>query len=287
MDPMWKTSHPERLADQKPEPTAQSPPPLEPAQHTKTEAMPIEQSKIGKGLIVRGDISGTDSLFIDGTIDGSVNIPSGRVTVGLSGHVEAEPNAGKSVCIAAHEIVIGGSVRGHVSAADRVEIRAEGKLTGDVSTPRISIADGGFFKGFIGVRNAGIKAEESGVVPVEASPATAKVIQIDRERRSAARYKLQLPVIFHWNEDGERTTGGFTSDVALDGVLINSGEYPAVGSDVRIQLLIHSPLQDGKELRIHCAGKVTRVMEHGGRMSFGVRGNFNDDRLTPIFKHPS
>lgn len=115
----------------------------------------------------------------------------------------------------------------------------------------------------------------------------ANVVRFDRNRRSAARYKLQLPVIFHWNEGGERTGGGFTSDVALDGALINSSMCPPVGSDVRIEVLILSPVWGGVEMRIQCVGKVTRVLDQGDVMSFGVRGDFDDDHLTPSLKETS
>ncbi len=110
-----------------------------------------------------------------------------------------------------------------------------------------------------------------------------KVFQLGRNRRSAVRYKLQLPVIFHWNDDGERTGGGFTADVALDGAMINSTTSPPVGSEVRIEVLLLSPFSGGQEMRIQCVGKVTRVMEQGGLMSFGVRGDFDDDHLAPGF----
>ena len=116
---------------------------------------------------------------------------------------------------------------------------------------------------------------------------SANVVRFDRNRRSAARYKLQLPVIFHWNEDGEHTGGGFTSDVALDGALINSSMCPPVGSDVRVEVLILSPVWGGVEMRIECVGKVTRVLEQGDVMSFGVRGDFDDDHLTPSFRETS
>ncbi len=254
---------------QKPEPSPE---------RTNARAIPVEHSTIGKNLVVKGDISGTDSLFIDGTVEGSVNLPSGCVTVGFKGRVEAAMNASKNLCITAREIVIIGSVRGN-AWADHVEIRAKGKLTGNLSTSSISIADGSFFKGNIDVRNAEVKGEESGAVPMQLPPTNTKVIQLDRNRRSAVRYKLRLPIIFHWNEDGERTGFGFTSDVALDGALINSSECPPVGSDVRIEVRILSPVQDGQEMRIQCVGKVTRIVEQGGLMSFGVRGDFHDDHL--------
>jgi len=120
--------------------------------------------------------------------------------------------------------------------------------------------------------------------PMQVRQKPANVVRFDRNRRSAVRYKLQLPVIFHWNEDGERTGGGFTSDVALDGALINSSMCPPVGADVQIEVLILSPVWGGVEMRIQCLGKVTRVVDQGDVMSFGVRGDFDDDHLTPSLR---
>jgi hypothetical protein len=99
-------------------------------------------------------------------------------------------------------------------------------------------------------------------------------------RRAAVRYKLRLPVIFHWHDGGEHTEGGFTCDVALDGAFIRSKRFPPAGSAVRIEVLIPSPYETGDEVRIHCAGKVTRVVNQGGFSGFGVVGDFNDDDLT-------
>ena len=108
-----------------------------------------DQATISKGLFLKGEITGTESLFIDGKIEGSVNLPGNRVTVGRNGQVTAS--------IAAREIVILGKVRGNVVASDRVDIRAEGALTGDVSAARISIEDGAFFKGGIDIKKADTK----------------------------------------------------------------------------------------------------------------------------------
>ena len=94
------------------------------------------------------------------------------------------------------------------------------------------------------------------------------------------RYRLRLPVIFHWNDGAEHTEGGFTSDVALDGALILSSMCPPVGADIRIEVLIPSPDRTAEEIRIECVGKVTRVANHLGSSFFGVRGMFNDDQLT-------
>lgn len=94
------------------------------------------------------------------------------------------------------------------------------------------------------------------------------------------RYKLQLPVIFRWNDGAEQTEGGFTSDVAVDGALILSSRCPPVGADIRIEVLLPAPDQAAEEIRIQCQGKVTQVAENPGAASFGVRGFFDDDHLT-------
>lgn len=114
-----------------------------PAHHVSS---PADQATISKGITFTGEITGTDSLIVYGKIEGRVNLPGSRVTVGRCGQVIAN--------IAASEIVIQGKVRGNVSATDRVEIRADGALTGDVATARISIEDGAFFKGGIDIRKS-------------------------------------------------------------------------------------------------------------------------------------
>lgn len=100
------------------------------------------------------------------------------------------------------------------------------------------------------------------------------------QRRSSIRYKLRLPVIFHWTETIERTAGGFTVDVALDGALIRSSVCPPVGTKVKIEVLLPAPDESGEELRIECTGTVTRIVESQGMRAFGVYGFFDDDHLT-------
>ena len=118
------------------------------------------QATIGKGLILQGDITGSESLFIDGKVEGSISLPGNRVTVGRNGFVEAT--------ISAREIVVMGKIRGNVTATDRVYIRAEGGLTGDVIAARVSIEDGAFFKGGIEVRKAEAKQVRSmALAPVD------------------------------------------------------------------------------------------------------------------------
>ena len=119
-----------------------------------------EQASISKGLSIKGEITGTESLFIDGKVEGSISIPGNRVTVGRNGQVAAN--------ITAREIVVLGKVRGNMAASDRVDIRSEGSLTGDVTAQRISIEDGAYFKGGIDIRKPG-NSEAKGANSVAAS----------------------------------------------------------------------------------------------------------------------
>ena len=112
-----------------------------------------EQATIGKSLIIKGELSGSESLFIDGKVEGTINLPGNRVTVGRNGQVAAN--------ILAREIVVLGKVRGNCQASDRVDIRSEGSLTGDVIAARISIEDGAFFKGGIDIRKPGSEAKST------------------------------------------------------------------------------------------------------------------------------
>jgi cytoskeletal protein CcmA (bactofilin family) len=129
-------------------PTAVSEP--APAAPRPVSASTADQATIGKSLVIKGEVTGSESLYIDGRVEGSINLSGNRVTVGRNGVVSANINA--------REIVVLGKVRGNLTASDRVDIRSDGSLTGDVVAARISIEDGAFFKGGIDIRKAGQKA---------------------------------------------------------------------------------------------------------------------------------
>jgi cytoskeletal protein CcmA (bactofilin family) len=130
---------------------------------TPAAAAAGEQATIGKSLMIKGEVTGSESLYIDGRIEGTITLPGNRVTVGRNGQVAAN--------ISAREIVVLGKVRGNCSASDRIDIRSEGSLTGDVTAARISIEDGAFFKGGIDIRKPGdAKGAETGTpVAVESA----------------------------------------------------------------------------------------------------------------------
>jgi cytoskeletal protein CcmA (bactofilin family) len=152
---MWKPNQPGTgSGPQNPEPARPATPPTQsfdagqrPAPAPVSTPASGEQATIGKSLVIKGEVSGSESLYIDGKVEGSINLSGNRVTVGRNGQVAAN--------ITAREIVVLGKVRGNVTASDRVDIRSEGSLTGDVTAQRISIEDGAFFKGGIDIRKPG------------------------------------------------------------------------------------------------------------------------------------
>ena len=176
---MWKPSQSEPShATPSPEPPRPAPPTpnVEPANRIGAPAG--DQAIISKGLFVKGEISGTESLYIDGKVEGSINLPGNRVTVGRNGQVGAN--------VTAREVVVLGKVRGNVSVSDRVDIRAEGALSGDVAAARISIEDGAFFKGGIDIRKADAKPAQAPSA-VAAAPAQAPAPAAQETPKPASR----------------------------------------------------------------------------------------------------
>ncbi|HXE07902.1 MAG TPA: polymer-forming cytoskeletal protein [Acidobacteriaceae bacterium] len=148
---MWKPNQTGPNSPATPEPARPTPPVSTPGSFEAARpAAPAasassgEQATIGKSLVIKGEVTGSESLYVDGKIEGAINLPGNRVTVGRNGQVAAN--------ITAREVVVLGKVRGNISASDRVDIRSEGSLTGDVAAARIAIEDGAYFKGGIDIR---------------------------------------------------------------------------------------------------------------------------------------
>ncbi len=114
------------------------------------DAPPVQvlQSVIGKDLVVKGEITGAESLVVDGRVEGVINLPGNRVTIGPGGKVTAT----MAESILARDIIVIGKVQGNVAASDLLEIRVGGELIGDVVAARISIEDGADFRGNIEIR---------------------------------------------------------------------------------------------------------------------------------------
>lgn len=98
---------------------------------------------IGKSVVVKGNIFSREDLIVDGEVDGSIEMLEHRLTVG--------PNGSLKAIVKAREIIVVGTIHGNVEATDKIEIRKEAKLVGDIKTQRIVIEDGAYFKGSIDI----------------------------------------------------------------------------------------------------------------------------------------
>jgi len=153
--------------------------PAPPTNYTpvKTVNPPLEQATIGRSLVIKGEITGAESLYIDGRVEGTIHLADNRVTIGRNGSVVANINA--------REVVIMGTVKGNIECTDRLDIRSEGSLTGDVVSQRISVEDGAVLKGSVEVRTAQAKNEKASQ-PKPSEPAKPTMTEQPRAAAAAA-----------------------------------------------------------------------------------------------------
>ncbi len=111
---------------------------------------PGEFALIGKSVVIKGELSGSEDLYVDGQVEGSIELRNNNLTVGPNGHVKAS--------VTAKGVVVQGTVEGTLSASDRVELRRSAIVNGDVISQRIAIEDGAFFKGKIEIQKEPGKA---------------------------------------------------------------------------------------------------------------------------------
>ncbi len=98
-------------------------------------------ARLGSSLVIKGHITGTEDLQIDGKVDGPISLRGHQLTVGSAAQLNSEIHAGG--------VVVFGKVVGNLHARDRVDVKTDGSVIGDISTARISIEDGAHFKGRI------------------------------------------------------------------------------------------------------------------------------------------
>ncbi len=120
------------------EETAMSTDAMRPLAATATDRT---SARLGASLHIKGEISGNEDLHIDGSVEGLVQLEDRKLTVGASAKVTAD--------VVAREVVVYGSVKGNLRARDRIEIKKDGSVVGDLTTARIMIEDGAYFKGSI------------------------------------------------------------------------------------------------------------------------------------------
>ena len=103
-----------------------------------------EVAHIGKSVVIKGELSGSEDLYLDGEVEGTIELDKNSLTIGPNGRIRAHLHA--------REIVIHGKVDGNIRGNDRVELKRSAVLVGDIVTQRVSIEDGAYFKGSIDVQ---------------------------------------------------------------------------------------------------------------------------------------
>jgi len=106
--------------------------------------MKHESVSIGKSIVIRGEVTGSEDLTIEGQVEGKIELRDHILSIGASGRVQAH--------IVAKAIVVDGQVTGNLTAAEKIEIRENGSVEGDIVAPRVAIADGAKFRGSVDMR---------------------------------------------------------------------------------------------------------------------------------------
>jgi cytoskeletal protein CcmA (bactofilin family) len=112
--------------------------------------MSVGLAQIGKSVVIKGELSGSEDLYVDGQVEGSIALKGNSLTVGPNGQVKASVDA--------KTIIVQGKLEGNVQASDRVDLRKSAVVTGDISTQRISIEEGAYLKGKIDIQGRAEKA---------------------------------------------------------------------------------------------------------------------------------
>jgi cytoskeletal protein CcmA (bactofilin family) len=162
---MWKREE----APRPPQPVAPpAPPPVAPPSPTltapRTESVKQENAivNIGKSVVIKGELSGSEDLTIEGQVEGKIELRQNILTIG--------PNAKIKAQVQARAVIVEGQVQGNIATSERIEIKDKGSVEGDLSSPRVAIADGAHFRGSIDMQQA--KAGERVEKPAESKSAT-------------------------------------------------------------------------------------------------------------------
>jgi cytoskeletal protein CcmA (bactofilin family) len=118
-------------------------------------------ARIGKSVVIRGEVKGSEDLFVDGRVEGTISLSESRLTIG--------PNAVLAADLTARDVLILGQVQGNIMATGRVELRAGCQVTGDVRALRLAIEDNAVFRGKVDLTQGPAKAADP--APTEGSPA--------------------------------------------------------------------------------------------------------------------
>lgn len=110
-----------------------------------------EFAHIGKSVCIKGEVSGSEDIYLDGQVEGTIQLTGNSITVGPNGRVQAN--------VSARNVTVAGSLNGNIQASERTEFRKSAVVNGDVQTRRIAIEDGAYFKGKLEIAAAEAKLD--------------------------------------------------------------------------------------------------------------------------------
>ena len=135
---MWKREEPARTQPSAPRPGDRA--------RATSNQMEREVVNIGKSVIIKGELSGSEDLTIEGKVEGKIEMRQHVLTIGPNGKVKAQ--------VFAKTVIVLGEVYGNITAADKVNIRETGTVNGDITAPRVAIDEGANFRGSIDMRRS-------------------------------------------------------------------------------------------------------------------------------------
>jgi cytoskeletal protein CcmA (bactofilin family) len=118
-----------------------------------------EFAHIGKSVVIKGELSGSEDLYVDGTVEGTIQLQGHNLVVGPNGQVHADVNA--------KGVIIQGKLEGNIRASDRAELQKSGVILGDIVTQRIAIEDGAYLKGKVEIQRETAKSNSSSATRAE------------------------------------------------------------------------------------------------------------------------
>lgn len=131
----------------------------------------VDGTVIGKGVRIRGEISGAEDIYVDGDVEGTISVPDAKFTVGPNGRVHAN--------VTARDVIVQGRVDGHLKASARVELRQGAQVMGDITAMRLSIEDSAVIKGKVELIQKTGSAQSGPVGAPEARPQQATLPNVE------------------------------------------------------------------------------------------------------------
>src|SRR2546421_2353448 len=179
---MWKRDEAVRPTSGQPVASPPSPAPNVTASsgHSRSEAghsMEKDIVNIGKSVVIKGELNGSEDLTIEGHVEGTIQLRENVLTIGPNGKIKAQ--------VFAKAVIVLGEVTGNVTASDKVDIRDNGSVDGDIVAPRVAIAEGAHFRGSVDIQRKGTAATPQGAKPAQPPQAAASPQQPPAQRVGA------------------------------------------------------------------------------------------------------